>query len=158
MFYFRIKEFYSILCIFGKTWLYIVLHDFNLTYYSSIILGSFSIPLFPKLCWHIGLTPNPNSCANWNYSFISRVTWFTLADRILPFLFASICGPHVRPVFCILSLRSYQITMTVTLTTSLPSCSQREEKVHLRVQSKQHHIHAVKGPSSITRYNNSIEL
>ena len=55
MFYFRIKEFCSILCIFGKTWLYIVLHDF---YYSSIILGSFSILLFPKLCWHIGLTPN----------------------------------------------------------------------------------------------------
>ena len=27
-----------------------MLHDFNLTYYSSIILGSFSIPLFPKLC------------------------------------------------------------------------------------------------------------
>ena len=47
----------SILCIFGKTWLYIVLHDFNLIYYSSIILGSFSILLFPKLCWHIGLTP-----------------------------------------------------------------------------------------------------
>ena len=44
-------------CVFGKTWLYIVLHDFNLTYYSSIILGSFSILLFPKLCWHIGLTP-----------------------------------------------------------------------------------------------------
>ena len=57
MFYFRIKECYSILCIFGKTWLYIALHDFNLTYYSSIILGSFSILLFPKLCWHIGLTP-----------------------------------------------------------------------------------------------------
>ena len=36
---------------------YIVLHDFNLTYFSSIILGSFSILLFPKLCWHIGLTP-----------------------------------------------------------------------------------------------------
>ena len=35
-----------------------MLHDFNLTYYSSIILGSFSILLFPKLCWHIGLTPN----------------------------------------------------------------------------------------------------
>ena len=34
-----------------------VLHEFNLTYYSSIILGSFSIVLFPKLCWHIGLTP-----------------------------------------------------------------------------------------------------
>ena len=45
------------LYIFGKTWLYIVLHNFNLTYYSSIILGSFSILLFPKLCWHIGLTP-----------------------------------------------------------------------------------------------------
>ena len=58
MFYFRIKEFCSILCIFGKTWLYIVLHDFNLTYYSSIILGSFNILLFPKLCWHIGLTPS----------------------------------------------------------------------------------------------------
>ena len=48
---------YSILCILCKTCLYIVLHDFNLTYYSSIILGSFSILLFPKLCWHIGLTP-----------------------------------------------------------------------------------------------------
>ena len=46
-----------IFCIFGKTWLYIGLHDCNLTYYSSIILGSFSILLFPKLCWHIGLTP-----------------------------------------------------------------------------------------------------
>ena len=34
-----------------------VLHDFNLTYYSSITLGSFSILLFPKLCWHTGLTP-----------------------------------------------------------------------------------------------------
>ena len=34
-----------------------MLHDFNLTYYSSIILGSFSTLLFPKLCWHIGLTP-----------------------------------------------------------------------------------------------------
>ena len=56
-FYFRIKEFCNTLCIFGKTWHYIVLHDFNLTYYSSIILGSFSILLFPKLCWHIGLTP-----------------------------------------------------------------------------------------------------
>ena len=56
--YFRIKEACSILCIFGKTWLYIVLHYFNLTYYSSIILGSFSILLFPKLCWHIGLTPS----------------------------------------------------------------------------------------------------
>ena len=31
-------------------------NDFNLTYYSSIILGSFSVMLFPKLCWHIGLT------------------------------------------------------------------------------------------------------
>ena len=39
-------------------WLYILLHDFNLTYYSGIILGSFSILLFIKLCWHIGLTPN----------------------------------------------------------------------------------------------------
>ena len=37
---------------------FIVLHDFNLTYYSSIILGYFSILLFPKLCWHIGLTPS----------------------------------------------------------------------------------------------------
>ena len=54
------KEFCSILCIFGKTWLYIVLHDFNFTYYSSIILGSFSILLFPKLCWHIGLAPTPS--------------------------------------------------------------------------------------------------
>ena len=27
-------------------------------FHSSIILGSFSILLFPKLCWHIGLTPN----------------------------------------------------------------------------------------------------
>ena len=52
----EIKEFCSILYIFDKTWLYLVLHDFNLTYYSSIILGSFSILLFPKLCWHIGLT------------------------------------------------------------------------------------------------------
>ena len=43
---------------FGKIWLYILLHDFNLTYYSSIILDSFSILLFPKLCWHIGLTPS----------------------------------------------------------------------------------------------------
>ena len=44
------KEFCSILCIFGKTWLYIVLHDFNLTYYSSIILGSSSILLaIPKI-------------------------------------------------------------------------------------------------------------
>ena len=42
---------------FWKTCLYKVLNDFNLTYYSSIILGSFSILLFPKLCWHIGLTP-----------------------------------------------------------------------------------------------------
>ena len=66
MFNFRIKEFCSLLCIFSKTWLYIVLHDLNLTYYSSIILfflssiilGSFSILLFPKLCWHIGLTPS----------------------------------------------------------------------------------------------------
>ena len=54
----QIKEFCRILCIFGKTWLYIVLHDFNLTYYSSMILDSFSVLLFPKLCWHIGLTPN----------------------------------------------------------------------------------------------------
>ena len=38
----------------------IVLYDFNLTYYFSIILGSFSILLFPKLRWHIGLTPNNN--------------------------------------------------------------------------------------------------
>ena len=53
----ELKNFCSILYIFGKTWLYIVLDDFNLTYYSSIILGSFSILLFPKLCWHIGLTP-----------------------------------------------------------------------------------------------------
>ena len=57
MFYFKIKEICGILCTFGKTWLCLVLHDFNLTYYSSIILGSFSILLFPKLCWHIGLTP-----------------------------------------------------------------------------------------------------
>ena len=57
MFYFWIKGFCSILCIFGKTWLYIVFHDFNLTYYSSIIVGSFSILIFPKLCRHIGLTP-----------------------------------------------------------------------------------------------------
>ena len=41
MFYFRIKQLCSMLCIFGKTWLYIVLHDFNLTYYSSIILASY---------------------------------------------------------------------------------------------------------------------
>ena len=67
MFYFRIKEFCSILCIFGKTWLYIVWHDFNLTYYSSIILGSFSILLFPKLCWHIGLTPTQLSIILYNY-------------------------------------------------------------------------------------------
>ena len=53
----ELKKFFSILCIFGNIWLYIVLHDFNLTYYSSFILGSFSILLFPKLCWHIGLTP-----------------------------------------------------------------------------------------------------
>ena len=52
----------STLCIFGKTRLYIVLHDFNLTYYSSIILGSFSILLFPKLCWYIGLTPSDLLC------------------------------------------------------------------------------------------------
>ena len=54
----ELKQFYSVMCIFGKIWLDIVLHDFNLTYYSSIILGSFSILLFPKLCWHIGLTPS----------------------------------------------------------------------------------------------------
>ena len=57
MFYFKIQEICSILCIFGKTWLCLVWYDFNLTYYSSIILGSLSILLFPKLCWHIGLTP-----------------------------------------------------------------------------------------------------
>ena len=45
----ELKEFCSILCIFGKTWLYIVLHDFNLTYYSSIILGPFSILFIPKI-------------------------------------------------------------------------------------------------------------
>ena len=49
---------FIVYCVCGKTWLYIVLHDFNLTYYSSIIHGSFSILLFPKLCWHIGLTPS----------------------------------------------------------------------------------------------------
>ena len=60
MFYFNIKEICSILCIFGKTRVCLVLHDFNLTYCSSIILGSFTILLFPKLCWHIGLTPKKN--------------------------------------------------------------------------------------------------
>ena len=55
-----IKECCSILYFWQNLALYIiVLHDFNLTYYSSIILGSFSILLFPKLCWHnIRLTPN----------------------------------------------------------------------------------------------------
>ena len=28
-----------------------------LSYYSSIVLDSFSVLLFPKLYWHIGLTP-----------------------------------------------------------------------------------------------------
>ena len=46
------------MCIFAKLGFIIVLHDFNLTDYSSIILGSFTILLFPNLCWHIGLTPN----------------------------------------------------------------------------------------------------
>ena len=31
----------SILNTFGKTWLYLVLHDFNLTYYSSFLLASY---------------------------------------------------------------------------------------------------------------------
>ena len=59
---------------FGKTWPYIVLHDFNLTYYSSITLHSFSILLFPKLCWHIGLTPTimglrlPYIYVPWSYA------------------------------------------------------------------------------------------
>ena len=35
-----------------------MLHKLKLSYYSSIILDSFSFLLFPKLCWHIGLTPN----------------------------------------------------------------------------------------------------
>ena len=48
-------------CVFVAKRDYIVLHDFNLTYYSSIVLGSFSILLFPKLCWHIGLTPKVKS-------------------------------------------------------------------------------------------------
>ena len=48
-------------CVFlAKLGIIMVLHEFNLTYYSSIILGSFCILLFQKLCWHIGLTPNDN--------------------------------------------------------------------------------------------------
>ena len=43
-------------CVFLKTWISLVLHDFNLTYYSIVILGSFTILLFPN--WHIGLTPS----------------------------------------------------------------------------------------------------
>ena len=31
---------FVVYCVLGKTCLYIVLHDFNLTYYSSIIFGS----------------------------------------------------------------------------------------------------------------------
>ena len=38
-----------------------MLHNLKLSYYSSIILNSFSILLFPKLCWHIGLTPSNNN-------------------------------------------------------------------------------------------------
>ena len=47
-------------CVFlaKRSFIIIVLHVLNLTYYSNIILGSFSILLFPKLCWNIGLTPN----------------------------------------------------------------------------------------------------
>ena len=60
-----------------------MLHDFILTYYSSIILGSFSIILFPKLCWHIGITPN---CI-----YVTRaITVFTIQWHYysyLPFVF-----------------------------------------------------------------------
>ena len=59
MFTSELKDFVAY-CIFLAKLGYIVLHDFNLTYYSSITLGSFSILLFPKLCWHIGLTPKPD--------------------------------------------------------------------------------------------------
>ena len=36
-----------------------MLHNFKLSYYSSTILESSGILLFPKLFWHIGLTPSP---------------------------------------------------------------------------------------------------
>ena len=54
----ELKNFVAYCVFLAKLGFIIVLHDFNLTYYSSIILGSFSILLFPKLCWHIGLTPS----------------------------------------------------------------------------------------------------
>ena len=52
---------FVVYCVFLAKFL--VLHDFNLTYYSNVILDSFSILLFPKLCWHIGLTP---ICIDWS--------------------------------------------------------------------------------------------
>ena len=109
MFYFRIKEFCSILCIFGKNWLYIVLHDFNLTYYSSIILGSLSILLFPKLCWHIGLTPSyvltkPSQMASIGVIFTSTYHTKQLnpwpnssASRVVNYSQLSACQGDMQP-------------------------------------------------------------
>ena len=71
----------------SKMWLDIVLHDFNLTYYSSIILGSFSILLFPKLCWHIGLTPN-----NWlsGVYYYSMMYYYIILDSFCILLFQNL--------------------------------------------------------------------
>ena len=47
-FFFKTKEFCSILCILAKPGFIIVLHDFNLAYNSNIILGSLN-PIIPKI-------------------------------------------------------------------------------------------------------------
>ena len=57
-----------------------------MTYYSSIILGSFSILLFPKLCWHIGLTPTHNTEYQYtNIVLVFRLT-FIQCTMVTPFI------------------------------------------------------------------------
>ena len=107
MFYFIIKEFCSISCIFGKTWLYIVLHDFILTYYSSIILDSFSILLFPKLCWHIGLTPTKCQLLRPNVLIVLLRVYRYLGGATLPFTILYCCMYFILSIATITILNMF---------------------------------------------------
>ena len=58
------------------------LHDLILSYYSSIILNSFSILLFPTLCWHISLTPSGGAGHYWFYTLILYQQYYRIASQL----------------------------------------------------------------------------
>ena len=96
-FYFRIKEFYSTLCIFGKTWLYVVLHDINLTYYIPALFLVLSASYYSQN--YADILASPLNVSKWYFLKyqMCRKGWFLQSRSHITIYHTAIYGSVIKP-------------------------------------------------------------